>query len=199
MALFDFITQTSYSFEGKKDDEEVVLFLHRHWFTIINKVIAVFLISLLPLLLVLVLGQYIVPYLSVFIFLWSAYILFLWFALFYIITMYVLNFWIVTNERIVDSEQIGFFNRKVAELSLYVIQDVSTTLQGFIPTALNFGSVIIQSAGRENHFFFDQVPKPQDVKDTIMDLIDQIEDKKEHQHELERGPRTDIPRIISRT
>ena len=193
MALFDFITQTSYSFEGKKDDEEVVLFLHQHWFTIINKIIVVCLTSLFPFLIIIVFGPYITPYLSLFIFLWSAYILFLWFVLFYIITMYMLNSWIVTNERIVDSEQVGFFNRKVAELSLSVVQDVSVTLQGLIPTTLNFGDVIIQSAGRENHFFFDDVPKPQDVKDVIMNLIDKIEDRKEHH--IDRSPRTEVPRM----
>ncbi len=119
----------------------------------------------------------------------------LWFILFYVITMYLLNSWIVTNERIVDSEQVGFFNRKVAELSLSVVQDVSITLQGLIPTTMNFGSIIIQSAGRENHFYFDQVPKPQEIKDTIMFLIEKIEDRKEHQHNVERSPRTGVPRL----
>jgi hypothetical protein len=196
MALFDFINQTSYTFEGKKDDEEVVLFLHRHWFTIINKITTICIASVFPFAVLLVLGQIIIPYIEVFIFLWAAYILMLWFVMFYIITMYILNSWIVTNERIVDSEQVGFFNRKVAELSLSVVQDVSVTLQGLIPTTMNYGSVIIQSAGRENHFYFDQVPKPQEIKDTIMDLIDQIEDRKEHQHgHIERSPRTEVPRL----
>jgi uncharacterized membrane protein YdbT with pleckstrin-like domain len=195
MAFFDFVSKTSYTFEGKKAEEKVILFLHRHWFTLVHKLIIVCLSSLLPFVFLLVLGSYILPYLSIFIFFWSAFILILWFVIFYIITMYLLDYWIVTNERIVDSEQTGFFNRKVAELSLSTVQDVSVTLKGFIPTTMNFGSVIIQTAARENHFYFDQVPNPQTVKDTIMDLIDDIEDRKEHQHHTERSPRTEISRL----
>lgn len=195
MSLFDFINKTTYTFEGKKQEEEVVLFLHRHWFTIINKLTLIGFASLLPFLALLILGPIVQPYIHILVFLWSIYILILWFVVFYIVTMYLLDYWIVTDERIVDSLQAGFFNRKIAELSLSTVQDVSITLKGFIPTTLNFGSVIIQTAARENHFFFDQVSNPQHVKDTIMDLIDKIEDRKEHHYHLERSPRTEVPRL----
>ncbi len=192
MAFFDFVSKTSYTFEGKKEGEQVMLFLHRHWFTLAPKIFFACLASLAPLIPMLVFGQFLLPYLSIIVFLWSIYILILWFVIFYILTMYTLDYWIVTDERIVDSVQSGFFNRKVSELSLETIQDVSVTLKGVIPTTVNYGSVIIQTAGRENQFFFDQVPKPQIVKDTIMDLIDAIEARRE---KLERNPRTAISRL----
>jgi Bacterial PH domain len=192
MALFDFFSKTSYTFEGKKEDEEVALFLHRHWFTLVNKMVSICLCSLIPFIFILVFGRFILPYLAMVVFLWSAFILVLWFVMFYTITMYTLDYWIVTNERIVDSEQNGFFNRKVSELSLSTVQDVSTSLVGFIPTTMNYGAVIIQTAARENHFYFDQVPSPQAVKDTIMNLIDQIEDRKEGYN---RSPRTEVTRL----
>lgn len=194
MSLFTFLSQTSYTFDGKKDDETVALFLHRHWFTIFNKVFAICIATLLPFIVLLVFGQVIIEYklIPLFTFMWATYILLLWYVLFYIITMYTLDYWVVTNERIVDSIQCGFFNRQVSELSLSSIQDISTSLEGFLPTTMNYGSVKIQTAARENHFYFDEVPNPQKVKDTIMELVDQIEQRKEGRYF--RNPRTPVTR-----
>lgn len=185
MGVFDFISQTSYSFEGKKTDENVVLFLHRHWFSITNQVTFITLIGLIPLLAFLVIGQYIVDngLVPLFMFAWACVLLIVWYFLFYMITLYILDYWIVTDERIIDSKQKGFFNRSVSELDLSSIQDIKVTLTGIIPTFLNYGEVEIQTAARDKHFLFEEVPYPQDVKDIVMDLADK-EERKEHDHGL---------------
>lgn len=81
--------------------------------------------------------------------------------------MYTLDAWIITDRRIIDSTQHGFFNRTVSELRLSRIQDMSVQTQGVIQTLLHFGDLQIQTAGTEEKFKLFQIPNPERVKDTI--------------------------------
>jgi len=168
-------------FEGKEEEEDVVLVLHRHWVTLTVRILIVCVFFFLPFIFLVVFSSVIVQYnlIAIYSFLWITYYLFLWFWLFYIITMYTLDNWIVTTERVVDSLQTGFFNRRVAELQLDKIQDVSYKVKGLIPTFFNYGIIEIQTAGKDNKFFFEQIPDPQRVKDIIMELILEEEQKEE--------------------
>lgn len=89
----------------------------------------------------------------------------------YTLTMYVMDIWIVTNQRIIDSTQQGFFNRTISEISLGNIQDMTTSITGLVPTTMNFGDVEVQSAGAVEHFRFRQVPNPQNIKDIISKAV----------------------------
>lgn len=177
--MFNFLKKTSYTFEGKKDQENVALFLHRHWFTLVNKISVLLIMSLFPIIILLVLGQVILAnnLIPLFTFLWASYIMAIWFYLFYVLTMYTLDYWIITNERVVNNIQHGFFNRRISEVSIHMVQDVSVKLVGMIPTMLNFGLVEIQTAAEVGHFKLEQVPQPQVVKDKIMEIVEQTEDE----------------------
>ncbi len=183
MKFFDFISQTSYSFEGKKGDENVELFLHRHWFGITNKVTFIALGAIIPLIAFLILGNIIVSngLLPYFMLAWACFLMLLWFLIFYSLTMYTLDYWIVTDERIIDNKQNGFFDRTISELDLSSIQDIKVTLTGLVPTFMNFGYVEVQTAARDKHFIFEDVPRPQDVKDIVMELADK-EERREGKH-----------------
>ena len=149
MALFDFLQQTSYSFEGKKENETVKLFLHRHWFTLMSKFIFLIVCTLVPAVIFVVFGQYIAGngLIALFALLWSALIMACWLMFFYSVMIYTLDTWLVTNMRIINSEQRGFFQRDVSELSISNIQDVSIKINGAIPTMMNFGDIEVQTAG----------------------------------------------------
>lgn len=177
--MFNFFNGTSYTFEGKKGDENVVLFLHRHWFTLSGKFTLLTVLSLLPIIILLLLGQVILQYklIPIFTLLWSAYMMILWFSLFYSLTMYTLDYWVITNERIVDNIQLGLFNRKISELSIHMIQDVSVKLVGMLPTFFNYGTLLVQTAAQEGNFVFGEVPNPQKVKDVLMGIIEKTEDQ----------------------
>lgn len=177
--MFNFLKNTSYTFEGKKEQETVVLFLHRHWYTLVSKISILLIMSLFPILVLLVLGQVILAnnLIPLFTFLWASYIMAIWFYLFYALTMYTLDYWIITSERIVNNIQHGFFNRRISEVSIHMVQDVSVKLVGMIPTMLNFGLVEIQTAAEIGHFKLEQIPKPQVVKDKIMEIIEHTEDE----------------------
>lgn len=96
--------------------------------------------------------------------------LFLWLYGFLVWIDYFFDVWIVTNERIVNIEQKGLFNRRISELRFSRIQDVTASVDGLIPTILNFGDVYVQTAAEEERFVFRQVGDPFAVKDEVMRL-----------------------------
>lgn len=89
-----------------------------------------------------------------------------------------LDFWTLTDRRIISREQNGLFNRTVSELELYRVQDVSVEQKGFLATMLNFGDLYIQSAGEQERFSFKNVGEPVKIS-RLIQRLDQ-DAKKEH-------------------
>ncbi len=170
MKFFSLFSVSQNSFEGKKDYEQVLVLLYRHWFVLLARMIVYAILFLLPFLVWFV-GQ---SYLEIwgldltYWFLVSVYMAVWWLGLFYTLTMYFLDTWVVTDHRILDNEQHGYFNRSVSELHLSRIQDVSVSVSGPISTFLDFGDLEIQTAGTEPKFFFKEIPHPNQVRDLIM-------------------------------
>ncbi len=111
------------------------------------------------------------------------YMLIMWQAFFVSIVDYFLDTWIITDHRVIDIHQISLFKRDVSELRYSKIQDVSVKIQGIIPTFLNFGDLIIQTAGAVQEFHFQQIPNPNQIRDKILHLHDQY--MKEHLNDIE--------------
>lgn len=171
--MFSFLSKTKYSFEGKTPDENVVIFLHRHWFTLIGKFLVFLILVILPI----ILGASAERLLKIIgggnfgIVIMTLYYMALWSAIIYTLTMYLLDSWIVSSKRIINNTQQGFFNRTISETQLLRVQDVSVKISGMIPTVLHFGDVEIQTAGTTEKFVFEQIPNPEQVKDEIMNLV----------------------------
>ncbi len=101
----------------------------------------------------------------------SAYYLFTWLFFFFSFIDYYLDVWIITDKRIIDIQQRGFFSRIISELKIFRIQDVTSEIQGAIPTLLKYGEVFIQTAGTDQRFKFHEVPDPNGIRDIIIKLI----------------------------
>lgn len=148
------------------------MLLRHHPFTIIIKVLFFILAGFVPIV-IWVISITLFPgynWLNVLLFISSVWYLILWLAIFHSLTMYTLNTVIITNQRIIDNDQHGLFNRKVSELHNHRIQDVSVHTNGLIETLLTFGDVTVQTAASEKQFIFHKVPEPEKVKDTIMQI-----------------------------
>src|SRR3989344_454563 len=91
--------------------------------------------------------------------------------IFVVLPMYPLNTVTITDRRIIDKDQHGFFNQKVSELHVNRIQDVTVHTKGILETLLHFGKIIVQTAASEKQFVFHQMPDPEQVKDVIMKAI----------------------------
>lgn len=170
--FFSIFRDSSNSFEGQVSGERVILLLRRHPFTILLHIGLSSLLTLIPVAVGIVFLPYLIAHgwLALFLFALSVWFLGFWLGIFYALTMYTLDTVIITDHRIIDSDQCGFFNRKVAELHSHRIQDVSVHTSGVIETFLQFGNITVQTAASEKQFIFHQIPKPEKVKDIIMQI-----------------------------
>lgn len=156
--------------------EELVLVLRRHWFIFALQGALAFVFGLIPLVAGFAAAR-VAPTLfaaaaPLLAFMAGIYYLALWLTFFATLADYYLDVWIITSERVIAIEQRGLFRREVAEFNILRVQDVSTNIAGFIPTALDFGELQVQTAGEEEKFCFKQVPDPNHAKQQILGCYD---------------------------
>ncbi len=159
--------------------EKVVKVLRRDYFILFKKIVIIsfgaFLLFILFELMIyifpdLLISQIAYPAILLII---SACVLFVWLFSFFSFIDYYLDTWIITNLRIIDVRQQGFFSRIIAEQRLDRVQDVMSETHGFFPTIFRYGNVRIQTAGEEGRFFFQEIPNPDKIRDMIIKLSDQ--------------------------
>ena len=191
------------TFPGMLPSEKVVLLLHRHWIVAAKIVVLYFFLALIPIIVYLVLNSktqvfidsttliyiIVVLFLSIYALFWSLFLFISWLN-------YYLDTWIVTNERIINIEQIRLFHRVVSEQKLFRVQDVTNEIKGPLAGLFHYGNVEIQTAGKDERFTFEQVPHPEKVAQTIMTLLESIEKQigldKVAKVEGDIGPQTTI-------
>jgi len=173
-----------YRLPNKIKDEKIIKILRRDIFILIKKMCLFALLIILPLIFfylalssqpslfsgavsypLIILGT-------------SSYYLFVWVFFFFSFIDYYLDIWVITNERIIDVQQEGFFARTISEQRLYRIQDVTSEVQGFFPTIFKYGEVHIQTAGAKQRFLFHEVPHPHEVRNILIKLAER--NKKKH-------------------
>ncbi len=114
-------------------------------------------------------------------FLLAILLLFLWQIIFVQVAHYYLDCWIVTDERTVHTELLGFFNRFLASVYHHRIQDVSVDVKGILQTFFEYGNVQIQTAGSFREFVFREIPQPYKTKEIInraqMDFLRKMRQK----------------------
>ncbi|PIT86248.1 MAG: hypothetical protein COU33_04240 [Candidatus Magasanikbacteria bacterium CG10_big_fil_rev_8_21_14_0_10_43_6] len=92
--------------------------------------------------------------------------------------VFYLDMWVVTNDRIVDVEQLGLFSRTISELDLFRIQDVTTDVHGLFPTLFHYGRVTVKTASSNINIVFFDVARPNDIREELIQLSH--EDRKFH-------------------
>lgn len=177
-----------FHFPGQHENENIILFLRRHWFVFLMRILLV-VAAVISLIFVYFLFSAInnnfaeSEYRNLLLFGESLATLFVWNFFFILWLDYYLDAWIVTNERIINIEQRGFFNRDISELKLTKIQDVTSEIIGIVPTLLNYGNIYVQTAGEKERFTFNQIPNPNYVKNVIVEL----QEKEREAEEKELG------------
>jgi len=83
---------------------------------------------------------------------------------------YSFNVFIITDQRIIDIDQHGFFERTVSEMTYDKIQDVSFKIKGLAQTLLHYGSIIIQTAGAQANIELQGVKNPEKVQQIIIEI-----------------------------
>ncbi|NTU98997.1 PH domain-containing protein [Candidatus Falkowbacteria bacterium] len=157
--------------------EEVIRIMRRDYFIMFKRIILF--VILLSLLLVFMFAFYSFDptitsslYFPAIVLAGACYFLFIWLFFFFSFIDYYLDVWIITNERIINIEQNGFFSRTISEERLFRIQDVTSEVKGVLPTVFKYGNVIVQTAAEKNRFNFEQVSAPDEVRDIIIRLAE---------------------------
>jgi uncharacterized membrane protein YdbT with pleckstrin-like domain len=162
--------------------EKITRSVRKHWFFLGAQLLPYVILAIIPLFFPLVEGLIIhtnaagavllqhyntqaAPWLRLLLAFWW---LFLWVSAFSIFTQYTLTVWIITTTRIVDIHQYGFFSRKVSSFLLDRVQDVTTDVEGIFPTLFGFGTLNVETAGRDEKFQMYNISHPAELRDLIM-------------------------------
>jgi uncharacterized membrane protein YdbT with pleckstrin-like domain len=166
-------------------DEKVLKIVRRHWFVLLADALLVLFVALFPIIF-LVAGHYL-PIERVFAFtaepfwvggfLFFGWLILAWMMAWYLFTNYYLDILLVTDKRIFDIEQYGFFRRRSGAFRIDRIQNVSVEVKGIIQTLLNFGTLRIETAGEREDFVAPYIGEPYEVKKFISNLQDQYAER----------------------
>ncbi len=163
-------------------NEAVLKVVRRHWFVITIELIGTLFFSIMPLFLGLIIAVlpdllpinfHLETHLPIVLYGISLWLLFTTMMSFMIWTHYYLDLWIITDRRIIVIDQIHFFNRKVSSFRLERLQDIKVSINGIIPTFLNFGTLRAQTASAaESNFMTTGLPEPRELQSLIQKATD---------------------------
>ena len=84
------------------------------------------------------------------------------------------NILAITNQRVIDMNQHGMFQRTVAETTYDKIQDVRYTIKGVWQTMFRFGAIVIQTAGNATTLELTNIKNPLEIQQEIMTIQRQL-------------------------
>src|SRR5690606_5340605 len=74
--------------------------------------------------------------------------------------LYVNNVIFVTSDKIAQVLYVTLFNRKISQLSIGDVQDVTVTQKGILAHLFNYGTLVIETAGEQQNYTFTYIPDP---------------------------------------
>ncbi|MGI8420559.1 MAG: hypothetical protein ACR2LN_08050, partial [Candidatus Levyibacteriota bacterium] len=165
---------TGVRFINQEDDEQVVLFLRRHFITNIPWIGSALFLLFVPPLFFWVLNatsftMFIFSHQFILMVVAFYYALVLNFALINFISWFY-NVGLVTQKRVIDLDSTNILNHNLSETNVANIVDVSFTQRGFFQSFFNYGDVHIILENVGSQFVFNAAPKPDKVADIISDL-----------------------------
>jgi len=84
------------------------------------------------------------------------------------------NALLITDRRLIDVDQRGFFHRSVSEMTYDTLQDITVNIHGLWQTFLNVGDLHIQSAGAQTNLEIDAIHHPERVQEMILAVRDRL-------------------------
>jgi len=77
---------------------------------------------------------------------------------------------IVTDRRMVDIDQEQLLFRSISELNLEEVEDVNSSISGFMQTLFGYGTILVQTAGEQENFIAKNFRNPREIASIISDL-----------------------------
>ncbi len=169
-------------------NEKIILEQRAFWLPIAMQGALLFLAAIAPFFMILFLDEFlpqpfrelITAYKIPALFFASAWALIMWIVFFVRWTDYYLDVLLLTNKRVVDIEQIGFFSRDTLEVRLENIQDIRVEVAGFLASVMNFGNLHVQTAGSTSEFVIKNIHRPHRTKDIISHQCEALAVQEKH-------------------
>lgn len=173
-------------------DEKILFVVRHHWAGFLGTLGIFTVMAIFPVLLVfvarLVLADQLDHYFSILVMALSGYFLFLLTFLFGSWLDFYYDIIFITQERILNVNQKGLLAREISELSLEQVQNVSTQMEGILRSYFNYGTLIIETAGKgtsedsarhglQGYFNISDIPDPNRIARVILELHRKIADE----------------------
>jgi len=88
--------------------------------------------------------------------------------------VYRQNRLIITDRNITQILQYGLFSRKVSQLNLVNVEDVTSIQSGILSTLFGYGTVKIETAGEQENFNYTYCPRPTYYTKVILEAREMI-------------------------
>lgn len=82
--------------------------------------------------------------------------------------LYRSNVVFITNQKIAQVLYLTVFNRKISQLNVGDVQDVTVTQRGLFAHLFSYGTLVIETAGEQQNYTFTFVPSPYNAAKTII-------------------------------
>lgn len=157
-------------FDGQHDDEEVIYVFRRHPVVMRKGLLAILvgiLIGQIPLLIWPPMEISLTPFLPMIggMVLGSFVLFYQWIGWFYTV-------FIISDQRFIQIQQKGLFNRSVIDIGLDKIQNINFQIAGFEETVLGFGTILIQTFVGD--LVLDKIHHPAMVQEKILKIIKEL-------------------------
>jgi hypothetical protein len=154
-------------FDWMRDDELVIFYERRHWFHLLRRTAPV----LLVLLLLLPLMYFLITFASLFATLLAFFVGVIIVGFLGLLAWQYLNwrddYFVLTTERIVHYERVWPVREAFEEGALEKIEDAYVIQSGIVANALNFGDLVLLTAGETVEIDMTNVPHPGELREMI--------------------------------
>lgn len=160
----------NYKFNGQREGEKVLSLVKTHPFVLIFPGLkAFFFIAIAAVLLILL------PPAEYFSLLAGISLLIAFFVISQAINFYKQSVILFTDQRIISIEQKSFFSRRITEVNLKNIQDISSVLTGFFNSIVGLGDLVIRTAGsnKGSEIVLKNIYHPYDLQQEISSQMGQ--------------------------
>lgn len=82
--------------------------------------------------------------------------------------LYQSNVVLITSEKIAQLLYKTIFDRKISQLSIGDVQDVTVTQKGIFARIFNYGTLVIETAGEQSNYNFSFTPEPYETAKAIV-------------------------------
>lgn len=82
--------------------------------------------------------------------------------------LYKSNVILVTSDKLAQLLVYGLFHRKISQLSIGDVQDVTVRQNGIFPHMFRYGTIVIETAGEQSNYTFSFAPDPYECAKAIV-------------------------------